>query len=106
MTDHTDHTAYRVTVDTEACEGIFACLVRDERFVESDEGLATFDPDAVEGSPGDAPDAGEIVAEFDDDRRADAEQAAAACPPGAISVEAIDGETIDGEAVDPEVAGQ
>ena len=44
----TDNTTYRVTIDTDACQGIFACLVRDERFVESAEGLATFDASAVD----------------------------------------------------------
>jgi ferredoxin len=86
MTDHNHHTAYRVTIDTAACDGIFACLVRDDRFVESEEGLATFDPEAVEvdGSEG------ALTAEFDDGRREDAEQAAAACPPGAITVEEVE----------------
>ncbi|TKX77495.1 ferredoxin, partial [Halorubrum sp. SD626R] len=31
---------YTVTVDRDACDGVFACLVRDPRFVEDDEGLA------------------------------------------------------------------
>jgi ferredoxin len=77
---------YRVTIDKDACEGIFACLVRDDRFVEAEDGLAGFDcDDAVTYHAG----GGEVVAEFDDDRLADAESAAAACPPGAITVEAI-----------------
>lgn len=100
----TDNTTYRVTIDTDACQGIFACLVRDERFVESAEGLATFDASAVDAVRSDDP--GEIVAEFDDERRADAEQAATACPPGAITVETVDTEQVDSEATDTEVVGQ
>jgi ferredoxin len=83
---------YRVTIDTDACEGIFACLVRDERFVESAEGLATFDAEATTRDGAAAIDEGDgtIVAAFDDDRLADARQAAAACPPGAITVEEVE----------------
>lgn len=97
MTDHNHHTAYRVTIDTAACDGIFACLVRDDRFVESEDGLATFDPETVEVDDGgsaltagfdDSDDT--LTAEFADDRREDAEQAAAACPPGAITVEEVE----------------
>jgi len=78
---------YRVTIDTDACEGIFACLVRDDRFVESDEGLADFEAGTAETyRTGE----GSVVAEFDDNRLERAEQAAAACPPGAITVEEID----------------
>ena len=75
---------YRVTVDLDACDGVFACLVRDDRFVESDEGLATFDPeeaDAVERTDD------TVAATFTDDRIEDARQAAAACPLDAITVE-------------------
>jgi len=76
---------YRVTIDREACDGIFACLTRDERFVEGAEGLATFDAgDAVTADTADR-----VVAEFEDDRLDDAENAAAACPPGAIEVEKL-----------------
>lgn len=74
---------YRVTIDKDACDGIFACLARDSRFVEDADGLATIDLPDVRCEEG------RVVAEFDDDRLADAEQAAAACPPGAISVEAV-----------------
>jgi len=78
---------YRITIDREACDGIFACLVRDDRFVEDGEGLAAIETD----------DRTAIEATFDDDRRDDAEQAAAACPLDAIHVETVDE---DVEAVD------
>ena len=74
---------YRVTIDTDACDGIFACLTRDDRFAEGEDGLATIEADAGNVRR----EEGQVVAEFDDDRRTDAEQAAAACPPNAISVE-------------------
>lgn len=67
---------YRITIDREACDGIFACLVRDDRFTESSDGLAAVEVD----------DDHAIAATFDDDRRTDAEQAAAACPLDAITV--------------------
>jgi ferredoxin len=101
-TDHTDTadhetpgTAYRVTIDTDACEGIFACLTRDPRFVEADDGLATIDPGADPVPPEGSDDGrireeeGRVVAEFDDDRIEEARTAAEACPPGAISVERV-----------------
>ena len=69
---------YEITVDLETCDGIFACLVRDGRFEEADDGLVAL-PD------GDRAD-GELTATFDDDRREAAEQAAAACPVDAIAV--------------------
>ena len=78
---------YRVTVDRTACDGIFACLVRDDRLVEADDGLAGFDPEeavAVERTDD------RVTATFEDDRLADAEGAAAACPPSAISVEVVE----------------
>ncbi|KAA9405470.1 ferredoxin [Haloarcula hispanica] len=71
---------YRITIDREACDGIFACLVRDDRFVEDSEGLAAIETD----------DQTAIEATFDDDRRDDAEQAAAACPLDAIHVESVE----------------
>jgi ferredoxin len=98
-TDTTDRetpgTAYRVTIDTDACEGIFACLTRDPRFVESDDGLATIDPAADPVPPVGSDDGrireeeGRIVAEFDDDRLEEAREAAEACPPDAITVERV-----------------
>jgi ferredoxin len=72
-------TEYRVQLDKAACDGIFACLVRDNRFVEDDDGLAT-----IEGATDSG---GSVVETFHDDRLADAEQAAAACPVDAIDVE-------------------
>ncbi|MFQ3319463.1 MAG: ferredoxin [Natronomonas sp.] len=73
---------YRVSVDLEACDGIFACLVRDGRFAEAEDGLVTL-PDADR-------DGGRLTATFDDDDREDAEQAAAACPVDAISVREVE----------------
>jgi len=78
---------YRVTIDKDACDGIFACLVRDGRFEEGADGLATVDPaSAEEFTDGDE----RVVATFDDGRVAAAREAAAACPPNAISVEKVD----------------
>jgi ferredoxin len=71
---------YTVTIDREACDGIFACLVRDNRFVEDSDGLAAIEVD----------DDHAIAATFADDRRESAEQAAAACPLDAITVEDAD----------------
>ena len=71
---------YRITIDRDACDGVFACLVRDDRFVEDGEGLAAIEVD----------DRTAIEATFDDDRRDDAEQAAAACPLDAIHVESVE----------------
>lgn len=82
-TEMSDATGYAVTVDRDACDGVFACLVRDSRFVEDDDGLAGFDPDAAEAveRTSDA-----VTATFADDRIDDARQAAAACPLDAIAV--------------------
>ncbi|WP_336363564.1 ferredoxin [Halalkalicoccus salilacus] len=121
-THETSAPAYRVTIDTDACEGIFACLTRDPRFVEADDGLATIDPDAdpappskgsdedrdpSDRSPPDGSDDGRIreedgriVAEFADDRIEEARKAAAACPPNAITVEERTPRTDGGERVD------
>ncbi|QIO21107.1 ferredoxin [Haloarcula sp. JP-L23] len=74
---------YRITIDRGACDGVFACLVRDDRFVEDSEGLAALEVD----------DSQAVAATFDDDRRESAEQAAAACPLDAITVESVDRET-------------
>jgi len=80
---------YAVRLDRDACDGIFACLVRDDRFAEADDGLATF---AGESNDTDRVGDGTTVATFTDDRLADAQAAAAACPVGAIEVEVTDGE--------------
>jgi len=71
-------TEYRVALDRETCDGIFACLVRDDRFAEAEDGLATFD--------GVEPDDDALVATFEDDAIEDARQAASACPVDAIEV--------------------
>jgi len=70
---------YTITLDREACDGVFACLVRDDRFSEAEDGLATLDGAERDGTT-------ERVT-VDDDRLADAARAAAACPVDAISVE-------------------
>ncbi|NIC00210.1 ferredoxin [Halobacterium sp. R2-5] len=79
---------YRVTIDRGACDGVFACLTRDPRFVEDDDGLATLDANAGTVEQTDE----SVVGEFDDERAEDAEAAAAACPFDAITVEAVEGE--------------
>jgi len=71
-------TRYRIRLDRDACEGIFACLVRDDRFVEADDGLAT-----VAGADGDE----HVTVDCDDGRLDEARGAAAACPVDAIAVE-------------------
>ena len=76
-------TEYQVRLDREACDGVFACLVRDERFVEASDGLATIE---------DASGSTELTAQFTDDRLDDARQAARACPVGAIDVSAVEDE--------------
>jgi len=86
---------YRISIDREACDGVFACLVRDDRFVESAE------HGSADSSSGQGPreaglaaievnDERAIAGTFDDDQREDAEQAAAACPLDAITVEDAD----------------
>jgi len=86
---------YRVTIDKESCDGIFACLTRDPRFVEAEDGLAAIDPSADPVPPEGSDEGrireedGRIVAEFDDDRIDEARAAAAACPPSAITVEEL-----------------
>jgi len=73
---------YRITIDREACEGIFACLVRDERFAEDEEGLATLSGEVRrEGTT--------VVGEFEEGIER-AREAAAACPPGAITVTEVE----------------
>jgi ferredoxin len=79
-------TEYRVSLDREACDGIFACLVRDDRFAEADDGLATLD-DAAQTEP-ESDDT--LVVTFDDDNIDSAQQAARACPVDAIEVTEAD----------------
>jgi ferredoxin len=79
-------TEYQVRLDRDACKGVFACLVRDDRFAEASDGLATID------TAGSANDDDELTARFADERIEDARQAARACPVGAIDVTAVDDE--------------
>lgn len=81
---------YRITIDRDACDGVFACLVRDGRFAEDDEGLATLDSEGPTELEVD--DAHTVAARFDDANREDAEQAAVACPLDAIQVESVEEE--------------
>ena len=76
---------YRVEIDRAACDGIFACLIHDDRFVEDDAGLATIDPDAAGVVDGERTD-DHVVATFDGNSDA-AGLAERACPPGAITVD-------------------
>ena len=86
-------TTYEVTLKKEPCDGIFACLTRDPRFVEDDDGLATIDPAGDPVYDGDCEVREEdflVIATFDDDRIDEARQAAAACPTNAIVVEEVE----------------
>lgn len=78
---------YRITIDKDACTGIFACLVRDERFVEDEDGLATLDGEVRR--EGDS-----VIGEFESGIEA-AREAATACPPNAITVTEVDSKTRD-----------
>ncbi len=69
---------YEITVDLKTCDGIFACLVRDGRFEEADDGLVDL--------PGGRREDGTLTATFDDDQISEARDAAAACPLDAIEV--------------------
>jgi ferredoxin len=109
-TNAADPAEYRVRLDRAACEGVFACLVRDGRFVEAADGLATLTvegdelPDEREGAAADGAGGGtgaagsddacrdELVATFADGRLDDARTAARACPVDAIEVTALSGE--------------
>ncbi|SEL25031.1 ferredoxin [Haloferax larsenii] len=75
---------FEIEIDRDACDGIFACLTRDERFVEDDDGLATVDPNA-EGVVSVSRDGDRVVATVDGDID-DANLAAQACPPNAIVI--------------------
>ena len=80
----------RIEIDQAACDGIFACLVQDDRFVENDAGLATIDPDAA-GVVDVEQTADTVVATVDSDADADAARLAErACPPGAITVREVE----------------
>ena len=82
---------YTITLDRAACDGIFACLVRDDRFVERGDGLAGIE-ETADGTERDRRTEGDAVTvTFTDDCRESAEQAAAACPVDAIQVAATDG---------------
>ncbi|ELZ39779.1 ferredoxin [Halorubrum tebenquichense] len=85
-----ESTTYRVSVDLDACDGVFACLVRDDRFVEADDGLVGFDP-ADAAAPIER-DADGVAATFRDGRIDEARAGAAACPLDAITVEEREGE--------------
>ncbi|SEP17989.1 ferredoxin [Halogranum amylolyticum] len=74
-------TDYQIRLDRDACEGVFACLVRDDRFAEASDGLAT-----IGGRQGGSDEDDELVVTFTDDRVAEARQAARACPVDAIDV--------------------
>ncbi|QIB77878.1 ferredoxin [Haloferax volcanii] len=82
---------FEIKIDRDACDGIFACLARDGRFVEDDDGLATIDPDAA-GVVRVEQTGGRVVAVLEGDAESDddATLAARACPPGAISVREVD----------------
>ena len=77
-------TEYRISLDRDACDGVFACLVRDDRFAEAEDGLATIAGAA--GREATADDDSVATYEFDDGRLDDARSAARACPLGAIDV--------------------
>jgi ferredoxin len=70
----------RVHLDRDACEGVFACLVRDDRFVEAEDGLADIEGEAVTRTPE------SVTVALDGDVES-ARAAAAACPFDAIEVE-------------------
>jgi ferredoxin len=78
-------TEYRVRLDRSACDGVFACLVRDDRFVEAPDGLATIDAGG-DGSHREREANGDQLVTFTDDQLAAARQAARACPVDAIDV--------------------
>ena len=78
-------TEYQMRLDRDACDGVFACLVRDDRFVEAADGLATID-ESGDGSHQAGDVDGTQLVTFADDRLDAAEQAARACPVDAIDV--------------------
>ena len=82
MTTENATIEYQVQLNRGACEGIFACLARDDRFVEAGDGLATIE-DA------DVSDEDTLTATVADDRIENARAAACACPVGAIEVREV-----------------
>jgi len=82
MTTENATIEYQVQLNRGACEGIFACLARDDRFVEAGDGLATIE-DTAES------DDDTLTATFVDDRLEDARAAARACPVSAIEVREV-----------------
>lgn len=78
-------TEYRVRLDRSACDGVFACLVRDDRFVEASDGLAAIDG-GRDGSHQTHDGNGNQLVTFTDDRLEAARRAARACPVDAIDV--------------------
>ena len=75
---------FEIEIDRTACDGIFACLTRDGRFVEDEDGLATVDPNAG-GVVSVSQDGDSVVATVAGDID-DARLAAQACPPGAMVI--------------------
>lgn len=78
-------TEYQVRLDRSACDGVFACLVRDDRFVEASDGLATIDGGDDDSRQNSDMNGNQLVT-FTDERLTAAEQAARACPVDAIEV--------------------
>ncbi|SDY23775.1 ferredoxin [Halobellus clavatus] len=78
-------TEYQVRLDRSACDGVFACLARDDRFVEASDGLATIDGGDDGSHQKRTMDGAEVVT-FTDGQLTAAEQAARACPVDAIEV--------------------
>ncbi|MDY6775698.1 MAG: ferredoxin [Halobacteria archaeon] len=84
-------TEYEIELDRKNCDGIFACLVRDDVHLYEDvkgEKVGVKDAEIEDGV---------MRGEFDDDLIDDAVSAAEACPPDALRV------VRDGETVAPEV---
>lgn len=77
-------TEYTVRLDRAACEGVFACLVRSDRFGEAEDGLVTL------AETDDHAGATTETLTVTDDRLAATRQAARACPVEAITVEVVD----------------
>lgn len=78
-------TEYQVRLDRGACDGVFACLVRDDRFIEASDGVAIIDESDDSGQQERNVNEKQLVT-FTDERLKSAEQAARACPVDAIEV--------------------